>query len=399
MRAIILRRAVWVLALAGALGGCAFMPSSGPSVDAIETAAAKPDTPTFILVDVDDKVVLALADRREITLSSSIRTQARPANRVISVGDVVEVTIWEASSGGLFSSSSVSASTVAGASGAGANSITIPAQRVDASGRITVPYAGRIRAAGRRPTEVAKNIVRALQGRAIEPQALVNVKSSAANQATVLGDAVSGARVPLVGEDERLLDVIAAAGAVTAPIYNITVRLTREGATAEAPLHRVIADPRENIIMQPGDVVTLFKDPETFTAFGATGKSTLESFDDERLMLDEALAKVGGVIDARGDPAGVFIFRFEPIDLATALGVTDVEGATLPEHAVVPVAYRINLSEPEGFFFARNFAMRNKDVLFVANSEASELQKVLTLVGSVLSPATRGASLGASVAE
>lgn len=385
------RRVARGLALAAAVAaatGCSLMPTAGPSVSAIESSSIETATPSFALVRVDPSVIATLAERTERTLSATMRGQSTPARRVIGVGDLVNVTIWESASGGLFSGSGDTS--ITGGATAGANSVTIPPQRVDASGRITVPYAGSIRAAGRRPDQVAQQVIAALQGRAIEPQALVTVNESISNQATVIGDAVGGSRVPLIGKDERLLDVIASAGGVTAPIYSVSVRLTRGERTAESPLHRVIVDPEENIVMQAGDVVTLFKNPETFTAFGATGQSTLASFDDEMLMLDEALAKVGGVIDTRGDPAGIFIFRYEPAALAAALGGLSIDTAEYGPGAVVPVAYQIDLSRAEGFFYARNFRMRNKDIVFVANAEATELEKVLSLIGAVFAPVGQG---------
>ena len=46
----------------------------------------------------------------------------------------------------------------------------------------------------------------------------------------------------------------------------------------------------------------------------------------------------------------------------------------------MPVVYTINLKDPASYFFAQNFPMRNKDVLYVANAQAKELQKFLNLV-------------------
>jgi hypothetical protein len=63
----------------------------------------------------------------------------------------VGVTIFEASSGGLF--------IPAEAGVRPGNFITLPNQAVDHDGNISVPYAGTIRAKGRTPTEVQKALV------------------------------------------------------------------------------------------------------------------------------------------------------------------------------------------------------------------------------------------------
>ena len=74
---------------------------------------------------------------------------------------------------------------------------TIPNQQVASDGTITVPYAGQVPAAGRMPAEVQQTIEVLLASKALEPQALVIVKKTAANAVTVAGETVGGARVAL----------------------------------------------------------------------------------------------------------------------------------------------------------------------------------------------------------
>ena len=62
------------------------------------------------------------------------------------------------------------------------------------------------------------------------------------------------------------------------------------------------------------------------------------------------------------------------------------KASPLARDGQVPVVYTINLKDPASFFIAQNFPMRNKDVLYVANAQATELQKFLNLVGSVIYP-------------
>ena len=370
------------LAAAAFLAGCSIVPSSGPSLDRVVSGADEESTFRFEVVTVDGAVLSTLHNRQSVSFADEFRTRAAPPQRRIDVGDSISVTIFEAVSGGLFSP------TLSDGAAAGARSVTLPEQRVSERGLINVPYAGEILAAGRNPEQIAADIETALDGQAIQPQALVTVTDSVVNQATVLGDVVGGGRVPLKGAGERILDVIAAVGGVAAPLHSVTVRLTRGEQTAAIPFYRVVSDPAQNIFVQPGDVITLLNDPETFTAFGATGRSMLAAFDDEELMLDEALGKVGGVIDARGEPEGLFVFRFEPRSFVEKIrpdGISpDFEGD------IIPVAYQVNLREPSGFFYAQKFPMRTKDVVFVANADASELRKVLSLIGAVISPAQSG---------
>jgi polysaccharide export outer membrane protein len=54
--------------------------------------------------------------------------------------------------------------------------------------------------------------------------------------------------------------------------------------------------------------------------------------------------------------------------------------------------YRVNLKDASTYFLARRFPVRNKDVIYVAASPSTELQKALTLFNSVASPAYTAAA-------
>src|SRR5204862_1014145 len=173
---------------------------------------------------------------------------------------------------------------------------------------------------GRLPVEVQKTIERRLAEKAIEPQAIVSVTRSITNSATVTGEVIAGARVPLSLKGDRLLDLIAAAGGAKTPLYETFVRLSRDGITATIPMEMLVSDPAENIYAYPGDVLTLVRLPQSFTVFGATGANAQVNFTAERMTLVEALAKAGGLQDLRSDPEGVFLFRFEPPRIINRLG-------------------------------------------------------------------------------
>ena len=111
------------------------------------------------------------------------------------------------------------------------------------------------------------------------------------------------------------------------------------------------------------------------------GRPMMTPFPRARIMLDEAIATAGGLNDTQAEPESVFIFREESPEVA---GV--VLGAPATGRAV-PVVYNLDLSDPAAFFLARGFEMRDKDILFVANSPVTDLRKVFSLIGSVLAPA------------
>lgn len=87
--------------------------------------------------------------------------------------------------------------------------------------------------------------------------------------------------------------------------------LVRDGASVRIPMQAILNDPAENVYVQAGDVVSVARDPQTFTAAGATGINTVIPFDAVGITLEQALACAGGVNDTRADPTGVFVIRFE----------------------------------------------------------------------------------------
>jgi polysaccharide export outer membrane protein len=271
----------------------------------------------------------------------------------------------------------------------GSRTATIPDQVVARDGSISVPYAGRIRAAGRSSQQVEQLIIERLQGKAIEPQVLVNLSRNVTNTVTVTGEVANGARVPLTLRGDRVMDVIAAAGGYRSPSHETFVSLTRGNKTAKAPIQLLIDTPSENVFVHPGDVLTVERTPQTFTAVGATGANTVVPIGVSKQSRDEAIGRAGGAQDARADPDGIFVLRYEPAFLVKSFPTADAE---LLKKDSVPVAYHLSLRDPEAYFLARRFEMRDKDILLVTNSPLTELSKLSQLFGIVTQPAMTGAS-------
>ena len=363
------------------VAGCSALPTAGPTASDVKGQEVKDNLTRFDLVDINDNVVAALLALPAESFHVRFKKYGRPPQPKIGIGDSVVVSIWEAAGGGLFGASPTDHVS------AGSRSVTIPEQMVGRDGGISVPFADRVPAAGRLPVEVQKTIEQRLAEKAIEPQVIVTVTKSLSNSVTVAGEVVSGARVPLSLKGDHLLDLIAAAGGARAPVYETFVRLSRDGITATVPMEALVSDPAENIYAYPADVLTLVRLPQSFTVFGATGTNTQVNFTAERMTLVEALAKAGGLQDQRSDPAGVFLFRFEPPGIVNALGRPQLQ--TGPDGSS-PVVYRLDLSDAKSYFLAQRFAMHDKDIIYVANADFNELQKFFTLLNTLTGPIITG---------
>ena len=372
--------------IALALSACSYLPSQGPGASDVLREADYVNNqvaPRYLVTELSPASVAILKRAPNTTLAGRFGTHSGAPSPVIGISDSVSVTVWEAASGGLFSSA-----TIAGVT-AGSHSAAIPEQIVGRDGAITIPYAGRIRVAGLTPAQVEKTIIARLVGKAIEPQALVTVPRNLSNTVTVTGEVVNGARVPLSAQGDRILDVIASAGGIRAPAHEVFIALSRNGSTARVPMQALLNTPQENIFLQPHDVLTVLREPQTFTAFGSTGKNALINFEAAGITLEEAVAKAGGLVDSAADPQGVFLMRSEPIDVARGL---DPAYPFEPGARQANVVYKINMKDAATYFLARNFSIRNKDVIYVAASPSTEFYRAMQLFSTLTQPAMTGAS-------
>jgi polysaccharide export outer membrane protein len=248
-----------------------------------------------------------------------------------------------------------------------------------------------VRASGLTPAQVQANIEAGLRDKAIEPQVIVTVTQNASTFVTVAGDVNSPGRVPLGLDGDRLLDAVAQAGGTTAPAYDSFVRLTRGETPITVSMGLIVDDPGQNIFLRPDDQIYVITDPQIFTAFGATARNATFPFQTGRLTLAEAVSRAGGLLDNRADPRGVFIFRYERPETYSL--VRGGRAAPSIQAAGVPVVYQLNLDDPNGYFTAQRFLMRDNDVVYVSNAPATDVQKFLGLIGSGLGITARTAGV------
>jgi polysaccharide export outer membrane protein len=370
------------------LGACSSLGASGPTSSRIKSAADQPVGAANIqIIKVDDAVARQVASASRSTEFSEALGDAPPVGTIIGRGDVLGVSIWEAPPAVLFgvSTSFSTGGTVTGASaplsGMGQQT-SIPDMMVDDEGFITIPFAGRVRAAGLSPRQVESEIVSRLAGKAHEPQVIVQITRNASADVTLVGD-VTNTRVPLTPQGERLLDVLASAGGVKTPINKTTIQITRGDRVVTMPLEAVVRDPAQNIRLQPSDVVTAISQSFSFTALGATGTSSEVPFESTGISLAQALGRVGGLSPDRANVHGVFVFRLEnPAAVSPAIAST----ARRTADGRIPAIYVVDLNDPASFFVAQTFPIRDKDVLYVSRAPLSDLQRFVSIAASMVFP-------------
>ena len=368
------------------ISGCAnllgSLSSAGPSkeqITAVSNSEVSGLASSIRVIDVTESVAKQVKASQRRALFSDSWGQTKSQGLLVGAGDVLEVSVWEAPPASLFGTS------VADPRGGVSNArlTTLPEQMVNSAGTINVPFAGAISAAGHLQQDIEADITQRLKGKANQPQVLVRVTRNATSNVTVVGEVAQSLRMPLTAKGERLLDALAASGGVRQPVGKMSLQITRGNSLQVLPLQLIIQDPRQNIFLQAGDVVTALHQPLSFTVLGAAGKNEELNFETQGITLAQALARVGGLQDGRADARGVFIFRFEE---SLALGIkTESDAQSTPDRKI-PVVYRVDLKDPATFFVAQDFPIRDKDVMYVSNSSAAELQKFLNIIGSVVGP-------------
>ena len=365
------------------LGGCSLMPTTGPS--SIDINSGVSPTVPYALVKLTTETVSTISHYEPRGLAGAFPDkQLQPTKIRFGIGDVVSVTIFEASAGGLF------IPTEAGVRPG--NFVTIPDQTVDNDGNISVPYAGLVKAAGRFNGEIQQDIVNRIKNRAIEPQVVVSLSQQRTSLVSVFGEVNTPVRYPAAasGAMDRITDAITRSGGIKGQGYETWVMLQRGTRRATVPFANLVYEPSNNIYVQPGDRVYVYREQQKFIAYGAAGQQGTFNFDAWRINLAEAVGKAGGLVDGLADPGTVYLYRAEPREVAELLGV-DITKFT---GELIPVIFSISFRDPGGYFLATNFQMRNQDIVYIANATSVEVTKFLIYLNAWMATVNNGITVG-----
>lgn len=358
--------------LAILLSGCASLPSSGPTGRQVMRGAQDPDAVLkFQVVDLDgaafQKLVQIQPAGRAVGQLAALAREGRVDR--IGPGDVLQVSIYEVGMTLFGSNGGIGPGSMSEPDSARAQAIN--AVTVASDGTIRLPYVGRLMVAGSTAYDVQRMIEQALHGKSQSPQAMVTVVNSPGNSVYLLGDVMRTGRIPLTPARERLLDAVATAGGSKVSSADTVIRITRGGESAEMRLGDVRPGSSDDLTLLPGDRIELVGEPRSFSAFGATPRVSQVAFGEPNLSLAEALARIGGPNDAQADPKAVFLFRYDAAAIAAG---------------EPPVIYRLNLMKPESYIIAQNFPMRDKDLIYIANSAANPVSKFVAILNQLFAP-------------
>ncbi len=349
-----------------ALGACS-LPRSGPTKSEIFAGSVQMEGDAFI-VEVNDRVTRTTSVVPALGFTTDFLNAGVVGSDTIRPGDTLGLTVWENVDDGLLAAE-------------GASSTILEEVQVDGAGFIFVPYAGRIKAAGNTPEAVRQLITERLELQTPDPQVLVRRLAGDGSTVSLIGG-VSAQGVYAIERPTRTLTaMLARAGGVSIAPEIAEITVTRGNKSGTVWLQDLYSNPQLDIALRGGDRILVEVDQRAFTALGATGTQTRVPFDTQTISALEAIARVGGLSAVLADPTGIFVFRNEDAEIANAvLGRDDLEGAQR-------TVYVLNLTEPNGMFEARDFAIRDNDTVFVTEAPYAQFTKVLSALTGPLGTA------------
>jgi polysaccharide export outer membrane protein len=262
--------------------------------------------------------------------------------------------------------------------GTNASVLNLPEQMIAEKGTLVVPFAGEIPASGRTLSQIEGAIRAKLSKIANQPQVIARLTQNATNVATVVVDGLTK-KLLLTAKGERLLDTLPLVADIK-KVKGALIAVERGGVSHKVSVDRLTKNPKENFYILPSDVITVLNDPYSATVLGASNTNASLNFGEDGMSVAEAIGRVAGLNGYRADPKGVFVFR--PVKLASI----PVVGQPSPQAAdTLPTVFRLDMSSAKGVFLAQGFKLQNKDTVYISDSQSVGLQKVLGIIGSVVS--------------
>lgn len=352
------------LTLVLALSACT-LPRSGPTKNEIAAGGIEQGGDVRI-VQINDRVAEASRSIESLGFGSKFLNAGARLADLIARGDRLSVTVWENVDNGLLAS-------------VGQKVTLLEEVQVDQNGNIFIPYAGRLKAAGKTPDQLRVLVTRKLEEQTPDPQ--VEVRRLAGDGATVsiLGGVTAQGVYPIEASTARLSQMLSRAGGVVLEPDVAQIRIQRGSAQGRIWLQDLYDKPSSNVALRSGDRIIVEKDRRVFTALGSTGTQTRVPFENKDMDLVEALATVGGLDANSADPTGIFVFRAEPSYVANRVtGRNDLNGTQ-------KLAYVLDLTAPGAVFTAKNFLIRDGDTIYITQAPFVAWQKVLSAITGTIS--------------
>ncbi|MGE8637318.1 MAG: polysaccharide biosynthesis/export family protein [Achromobacter sp.] len=357
----------WLLAAANLLSclvlpGCG-LPRSGPWM---EEMSATEGSSSIMLVEVTPAVASASRVAAHAGFPEALLRQPPIDPATLVAGDGVDVTIWEKDGFGLFP---------AGPSGAA----PLGELMIDQAGNLSLPYVGRIRAAGETLASLRELILHRLQGLVIGADVVLRPTGRSGKFVIVQGDVAKPGTYPIEQATRRLSGVLGLAAPNPQRPEQLAITHIRGGQAHIVRLADLYRDPAQDIALYPDDKVIATVVEEHVVVLGAAGMQGRLALSKRNYTVIDALGEARGMNDATAHPKGVYLLRQAGAGVSSLPGA---DGATL---------YHFDLTRPDQLGSAGVFRVADGDLLYISDAPFTKVQKVMSVFGGVITGAGNSA--------
>lgn len=336
------------------LSGCgSVFSAAGPSKSSIVNSSDKYEEQNYTLVPLSAKTIGSYMKPAEEVLKASVTQSTIPDTKLMS-GDVLTVMIADnAENGALFAPLA-------------AGGTTFDKVRIDAHGKISLPYVNNLKISGLSLTQAQDAIKKSVQNYTMDPQVYISLTSELGASVLVSGDVNKPGRFSTLQGPLTVIDSINQAGGPKLEPYLVDV-VVRNGKTVRKFNYEELLN-GQNFKLAPNSEVILERARKRFVAMGAVKQAGLHDFPSVNPNLLEVLGKIGGLDEGKADVRGVFIFRMP-------------ENVTKNEK---PIVFHLDMQNPTSMFLAKQFLVKNEDAVYVTNAGVYEFQKMISPIIQVL---------------
>ena len=294
----------------------------------------------------------------------------QPASLLITPGDVLNISIWDADSNSLLIAP-------------GARVANLQGVQVGSDGRIFLPFVGNMKVSGMSASTARERIQDMLLDTVPSAQVQISVAPGRANTATLVSGVRTPGVFPLADRNVSLLSLIGAGGGILDSVGNPQVRLFRGTKTYGVGVDRLFEDPTLDTVVQGGDRIVITSDDRYFLSLGAASKEAIHPFPKSEVSALDGMSIVGGVSAIRANPQGILILREYP--------AAAVRPATGPDAIPSPdgppqdrVVFTIDLTNADGLFSAGKFMLQSGDLVYVTESPLGTANSIVGIFSNLL---------------
>ncbi len=279
---------------------------------------------------------------------------------VISAGDFVSITIWDAAENSLLV-------------GAGQRVVQLDDIVVPPNGDIFLPFVGDVGVTGLTAAAARSRVESRLLGTSPSAQVQLSLTPGQGKTVNLVSGVQSPGRYTLPDRSYGILALLSDGGGVVPSLVNPQIKLFRGQQIYSTSVERLFANPALDTTLQGRDRVIVTQDERVFLSLGATGTQAQHVFPDDQISALDALAIIGGIAEDRANAQGILILRTYPRNSVSS------DGPPKPW-----VVFTVDLTTADGLFSAKSFEIMPGDLIYGTESPVNSTRTVLSLFGAVL---------------